>query len=436
MKKSLALILALVMVAALALSGCGGSANDTPASNTGDTPAASTGDTPDSSAGASGEVQDVTLKVWVPEEEKPTMEKMVESFKAAYPQYNLTVDISITGIDEANSLLKTDADSAADIFQVPSGGITELSTKGLLLPIVYTDEQKALYSEGAITSVTGSDGIQYAVPFTPNTFFMYYDKTMFTEDEIKSLDTMLAKDIDGVTTNVSFPISGSWYIESFFYAAGCTVFGPDGNDPTFCDWNNENGFAAGKYVIDLANNPKFHDDKDGYAMSLLRDHKVGAIFNGTWDAENIKAAMGEDRYAAAPLPTVTINGQACQMRNFGDFKTYAVKSNTAYPKAAQDFCLWICNEENQKLRYEDQSVPPCIAALADDPAIAADPAAAALVAQSAFYAMQPNIPEMNNYWTPAEALGNGIVNKEITEANLQAQLDAFVAAVTAGSLAG
>lgn len=428
MKKALAIILALSLMLCLALTGCGG--GDEPSDNPGTTDTPSTGDGP-----TADNPQDVKLKIWVPEEEKATMEKMVASFQAAHPEYNFTAEISITGIDEANSLLKTDADSAADIMQVASGGISELTAKGLLLPIVYTDEEKAMYSELAISAVTASDGLQYAVPYTPNTFFMYYDKTMFTEDEVKSLDAMLAKDIEGVDTNVCFPVSGSWYIESFFYANGCTVFGPDGNDPTVCDWNNANGYAAGKYVIDLVNNPKFHDDKDGYAMSLLRDHKVGAIFNGSWDAKNIQEAMGEDRFAAAPLPSITINGVQCPMTNFGDFKTYAVKSGTAYPKAAQEFCHWICNEENEMLRYEDQGVPPAIPALAEDPAVASDTVAMALMAQVEHYAIQPNIPEMNNYWTPAEALGNGIVNGEITEANLQQQLDAFVSAVTAGSLA-
>ncbi len=425
MKKAIAIVLTLMLVLSMALAGCGG--EDTP--DTPNTP--SSPDTP--STPNDGEVQDVKLKVWVPEEEKPTMEKLIETFKAAHPEYNLTVELSITGIDEANSLLKTDADSAADIFQVASGGITELSSKGLLLPIVYGDAM-SLFPDGPISAVTGADGMQYAVPFTANTFFMYYDKTMFTEEEAKSLDAMLAKDIEGVDINVCFPVSGSWYIESFFYGAGCTVFGPDGTDATQCDWNNANGYAAGKYVIDLANNPKFHDDKDGYARSLLRDHKVGAIFTGTWDAKDIAAEMGEDRYCAAPLPSFNLNGTDVPMRNFGDYKTYAVKSNTAYPKAAQEFCLWICNPDAQALRYNDQKVPPCIAV--DDPAMAADVALQALTAQSEVCATQPSIPEMNNYWTPAEALGNGIVNKEITEANLQDQLDKFVAAVTAGSLGG
>ena len=146
----------------------------------------STPSTDDSNAGGdSNEVQDVTLKIWTASEELELMKKMGESFAAAHPEYNLTFDISEMGIDEANANLKTDADSAADIFQLASGGVPELTQKGLLLPIGYElDSLRELYPAGAISAVTAEDGLVYAVPFTPNTFFMYYNKSMFTEDEV------------------------------------------------------------------------------------------------------------------------------------------------------------------------------------------------------------------------------------------------------------
>ena len=418
MKKTIALLLTLAMALGM-LAGCtGGTGDET--QNPGGTNSSNPG-------GAGGDAQDVKLKVWVPEEELTLMQQLADSFNAAHPEYNFSVELAVEGIDEANSLLKTDADSAADIFQVASGGIPELSQKGLLLPLVYDTSE---YAEGAITAVTGDDGLIYAVPFSPNTFFMYYNSSMFTEDEVKSLETMLAKDLGGsVTYNVAFPINGSWYIESFFFAAGCTLFGADGKDPTSMDWNNANGLTAGKYIIDLMKNPKFIDDADGIGMSLLREGKVGAIFTGTWDATNVQEALGEN-YAAAKLPTINLAGSDCQLRNFGDYKTYAVKSNTAYPKAAQEFAAYICNAESQLARYESEGVSPCISSLADDPAISSDVATAALVAQSEYYYPQPNIPQMNEYWTPASALCSGFVNGEITEANLQAQLDALVEAVT------
>ena len=406
MKKTLALILTFVMM--LSLAACGGG-NDTK------------------------EVQDVTLKIWTASEELDLMKKMGESFAAAHPEYNLTFDISEMGIDEANANLKTDADSAADIFQLASGGVPELTQKGLLLPIGYDEAGlRALYPEGAISAVCAEDGLIYAVPFTPNTFFMYYNKSMFSADEVKSVETMLAKDLgtaeDGTPIyNFSFQVSGPWYLESFFYAAGCTLFGADGKDASSMDWNNANGFAAGKYMIDLVNNPKYLENKDGIAMNMLREGKLAVHCDGTWNAGPVQEALGEN-YAAAPLPTININGKDCQMRNFADYKTYAVKSSTAYPLAAQQFAEWICNEENQLARYEDQGVPPCIASLADQ--LSDDVALTALLAQSQYAMAQPNIPQINEYWTPATALGEGIYNKEITESNLQEKLDQLVDAVT------
>ncbi len=431
MKKTLALILALIMM--LSLAACGGDGSKEP-DNSGNTPSTPTDtpstptDTPSTSDGEKTEVQDVTLKIWTASEELELMKKMGQSFAAAHPEYNLTFDISEMGIDEANANLKTDADSAADIFQLASGGVPELTQKGLLLPIGYElDSLRELYPAGAISAVTAEDGLVYAVPFTPNTFFMYYNKSMFTEDEVKSVETMMAKDLGEGVYNFSFQVSGPWYIESFFYAAGCTLFGADGKDASSMDWNNANGFAAGQYMIDLVNNPKYLENKDGIAMNMLREGKLAAHVDGTWNAGPVQEALGEN-YAAAPLPTININGQDSQLRNFADYKTYAVKSSTAYPLAAQQFAEWICNEENQLARYEDQGVPPCISSLADQ--LSGDVALSALLAQSEFAVAQPNIPQINEYWTPATALGEGIYNKEITEDNLQEKLDQLVDAVT------
>ena len=375
----------------------------------------------------------MTLKIWTASEELALMKTMGESFAAAHPEYNLTFDISEMGIDEANANLKTDADSAADIFQLASGGVPELTQKGLLLPIGYDEAGlRALYPEGAISAVTAEDGLIYAVPFTPNTFFMYYNKSMFTEEDVKSVEAMMAKDLGNAADgspiyNFSFSVSGPWYLESFFYAAGCTLFGPDGKDASSVDWNNANGLAAGKYMIGLVNNPKYLENKDGIAMNMLREGKLAAHCDGTWNAGPVQEALGEN-YAAAALPTVNINGKDCQLRNFADYKTYAVKSSTKYPLAAQQFAEWICNEENQLARYKDQGVPPCIASLADQ--LTDDVALAALLAQSQYAVAQPSIPQINEYWTPATALGEGIYNKEITESNLQEKLDQFADAVT------
>ena len=56
------------------------------------------------------------------------------------------------------------------------------------------------------------DGNLYGVPFTTtNTWFMYYDKSVFSEEDIKNLDTMLEKGV------VSFPFTNSWYSACLLY---------------------------------------------------------------------------------------------------------------------------------------------------------------------------------------------------------------------------
>lgn len=434
-KKFLAMALTATL-AMTALTGCGGGTNDDSASTgTSDDSGAASQDASDDAADASddsasdGEVEQVNLKVWVPEEEMVIAQQMLDAFDEAHPEFDCTFDLSVTGIDESANALETDADVAADVFQIPSGSISQLADAGLLYPITADiDNVKPLYPEAALDACS-KDDMLYGIPFSPNTWLMFYNKQLFTEDEVKSLDTMMAKDLGADTYNFSCSISNSWYLEAFFYAAGCTLFGPDGTDPKDCTWNSEDGVKAANYVIDLANNPKYVEDKDGVAGSLFKEGKLGAISTGTWSAPDLKEALGDD-LGACQLPTITLDGKESQLSNFADYKAFAVKSNTAHPLAAQLLAEWLTNEENQLTRYSEAGATPTCVSLAENSQISSDVATTGLMAQAALATPQPSISQIANYWTPVQALGEGIINKEITSANIQENLDAVVNDIT------
>lgn len=269
----------------------------------------------------------------------------------------------------------------------------------------------------------------YGVPFTPNSWFMYYNTSLYTEDEVKSLETMMAKDLGADMYNFSCTITNSWYIEAFFYAAGCEIFGPDGMDPNVCTWNDANGLAAGNYLIDLVNNPKYVEDKDGIAGSLFKEGKLGALCSGTWSAPDLKEALGEN-YGAVALPTININGVDSHLSNFADYKCISVKSNTAHPLAAQQFAEYIAAEDAQLTRYSVAGATPTCLSLLTHPDLAEDAASLALIAQTEYATPQPAISQIAAYWTPAQALGEGIFNGEITKDNLQEKLDQCATAIT------
>ncbi len=413
-------------MAASLLAGCGEAANNGGnTATTGDTTVATT----QSGEAAAVETQDVTLKIWVPEEEVDITDQMVKSFDDIHDEFNITYEIAVVGIDEAPQALETDADTAADIFYTPSGGVADLAGKGLLLPI--TKDFETISSdlpESALNAVT-IDGLTYAVPFSPNTFFMYYNKELFTEDEVKSLDTMMAKDLGDGKWNFSTQITNSWYLEMFFLGNGCTLFGADGTDATDCTFNNAAGLEAAQYVLDLAGNAKYLEDKDGVGGSAFKEGNLGAVTSGAWSAPEFREALG-DKLGAVALPTANIGGKDVQLSNFVDFKTITVKSNTAYPLAAQQLAVYLANQENALTRYQKQGDVPVLESLASSDEISADFVAMALNAQASKATNQPSIPKMGDYWTPMQALGEGIYFGDVKEADLQAQLDALVDSIT------
>ena len=380
------------------------------------------------SAICSAETQDVTLKIWVPEEAVEDTDAAVQAFDDLHDEFNITYEIAVVGIDEAPAQVETDTDTAADIFYVPSGGIADMVSKGLLLPLVKDyDTIEADLPESALTAVT-IDDLHYAVPFSPNTYFMFYNTDFFTEDEVKNLDTMMEKDLGDGNWNFSTKMTDSWYDESFFLGNDCTLFGPDGTDPTECSFNNENGFASGEYMIVLAANPKYLENADGVGDSAFKDGTLGAIT--PWSAPDFREALG-DKLGAAPLPVANIGGKEVQLSNFVDFKTICVKSNTAFPLCAQQLAVFLCNEENSLTRYENQGDVPVLTSLSEEGAVAEDVVAQALNAQASLATNQPSISQMGGYWDPMKAFGDGVYYGEVTKDNLQDKLDALVDSITA-----
>ena len=430
--KKLSAVLMTAVLASSALIGCGSSAPQE-AAQTAQADTATTTTTESAAAEAAPvETQDVTLKIWVPEEAVEDTDAAVQEFDSLHDEFNITYEIAVVGIDEAPQQLNTDPDTAADIFYTPSGGVADLVNKGLLLPITKDFETIASdLPESALTAVT-VDGLTYAAPFSPNTYFMYYNKDLLTADDVKSLETILSKDT-GAKYNFSTNITNSWYIESFFLGAGCTLFGPDGKDPSECSWNNETGLAAAEYIIDLVGNPKYLENKDGVGGAEFKEGNLAAITDGAWSAPSYRESLG-DKLGAVALPTANIGGKDVQLSNFVDFKTITVKSTTAYPLAAQQLAVFLANPENSLIRYQNQGDVPVLNSLATSSEIASDEVAAALNAQASKATNQPSISKMGDYWTPAQAFGEGVVSGEITKANAQEKLDALVDSIT-GTLA-
>lgn len=369
---------------------------------------------------------DATLKIWGAQEDQEMLEKMVESFKALYPEDKLDITLGVVSEADAKTEVLKDTAVAADVFAFASDQIAELQAAGALYRITLNkDAITAANSEPSIQASTVGEEL-YAYPSSGDTYFMYYDKSKYTEDEVKSLETMMAKDLGSEVINFSFDADNGWYLSSFFFAAGCQLFGPNGTDPTVVTFNDANGLKVGNYLVDLAANPKFANHDDGLLLAAFQAGTLGATMSGTWNAENIKTALG-DNYGVAKLPTIKLDDKDVQLSGMANFKLYGVNSQTKYPEAAMALAEYLTSKECQQIRFETRSFAPTNVELASDAnALAENPAVAALSEQSRYATLQTSIPQSGNFWAPSEAFGAGIMNKEITKENLQENLDAFV----------
>lgn len=439
--KVVALSLALIMALG-SLAACGSKENKPSSSNPEPTPTTAVATTEPTKApdNTPAEAKKINLKVWGPQEEQVAFDGygtsllgyMCDKFNEAHPEWDITFTYGAISEKDAKTELSKDAAAAADVFMYASDQTAFLVENGILAPISLYQEDIIAANGGATAgSITAAtfDGMLYGVPFTPNSWFMYYDKSKYTEEEVKSLDVMMAKDLGADAKNFCIDLDNGWYLASFFFAGGCSLFGADGQNAAECTFNNENGVKVGNYLVDLTSSNKFlmENDEGANALDGFSKGTLGAWCSGTWNAEKVKEALG-DNYAATKLPTINLDGKDSQLKSFADYKYIGVNMNTdpESMEAAQALATYLGSEECQKIRFLARSIAPTVTSLVADPDVSANVAVAALSEQAAHTQFQSTIPQMGNYWIPAEGFGAGIYNKTITKDNMQSQLDAFV----------
>ena len=373
-----------------------------------------------SSQESSGAEQ-VRLMVWSPSEDQSKdsgewLQTCCERFAELHPEWDITFVYGVADEASAAGTVSQDPDASADVFMFANDTLTTLTDAGALAKFggKYADQILATNSETLTDSLTLDDYL-YGVPFTTNTWFMYYDKSVFSEEDVKSLDTMLEKGV------VSFPFTNSWYLPAFYFGNGCTLFGDGTQEELGADFGGENAVEVTNYLIDLYNNPNFVVDADGSGIAGLRDGSINAMFTGSWDAASIKEILGENMGVAA-LPTYTLNGEEKQMYAYAGSKAIGVNSHSKYMVQAIELAIYLGSAEAQQLHYELRNVIPCNTELLADPAIASD---LVVAAQNDTFdntsVLQPFVASMSNCWTPVENLGKGIRSGTVTHENAAEQ---------------
>jgi len=366
----------------------------------------------------------VTLKVWGAQEDQALLGELVEGFKAANPDTDWDISLGVVGEPDAKTRYLEDPAAAADVFSFANDQLMDLVNADALYEVTRNkDAIVAANTAGSVESATLNDTL-YGYPMTAdNGYFLYYDKSVLSEDDVKTLDRILAK-ANEAGKKVFMDVSNGWYIASFFLGAGCTL-GLDENGNQTCDFNTATGVAAGEAIRAFCADPAFLTGDDSVLQGGMGD-TICAGVSGTWNAAAMMEKLG-DNYAACKLPTFTCAGEQVQMGSFIGTKVVGVNTQTEWPVEAMMLAEYLTNEEAQVKRFSARELGPSNVNAAASDAVKANVALAALAEQSAYGTSQKLV--LGTYWTPAEAFGLEMENK--STADMQGLLDAMVAQITA-----
>ena len=413
MKKK-ALSLFLVTAMAVSMVGCGSKDADKNTDKNTDKKDTEVVAATEKEAAAEDEAWQGDLTVWSPQEDQDTnwLQDQCEAFAAEHPNWKINFNYGVCAEGEAKDNVTKDVEAAADVYMLANDNIPDLVSAGALSELGgdYLGYVTSTNSDSILASVTYNDSV-VAFPFTSNTWFMYYDKSVFSEDDVKNFDTMLEK-AGEAGKKVSFKLTDSWYIQAFYVANGCTLFGDGTDTDAGIDFGGDKAAAVTEYLVDLAANPNFLVDADGSGLAGLGD-SVAAVFSGTWDADAVKEKLG-DNMGVAALPTVTIDGKEGQMKSFIGSKAIGVNPNAENQQVAMSLAAYLAGEKAQTAHYEMRNILPSNIniSLADDPI-----ATAVTNVMTDTSIMQPLCKEMGNYWSPAENMGKNIQSGEVTKDN-------------------
>ncbi len=439
-RKILALILA-VLMAVGCLAACGGGSEQAATTTNGDGSGSGEKLVPFSEQFiaewgkyiAENEGTEINLTLWAPSKAMEVFQAEADKFADLFKDYfkvNITVAAQEEGDAAAQVILAPD--KAADVFSFPSDQLNKLiDAQAINNADMFAEEIKAANTASSVDAAT-IDGKIYAYPETgDNSYFLCYDKRFVTDEQAKSLETILAACKDA-GKKFTFDSGNGYFTCVYLYTGGVQTLGleEDGITQKFNDYNIDEAVATTKAFAELFAQYKgtFENISTvGFADGVKTDPTtVAAGVIGSWDVATVKSVLG-DNAGFAILPTINVNGTDKQMINMFGYKFLGVNKNSKAPYAAQLLAFYLSGEECQQDRAEKLEWGPSNVAVQGSDFVQNNVAMKAILAQSEY--SMPQVGIANTFWDPLAGLGKYVAEStnDFSDAKVKEQVEACIA---------
>ena len=173
-------------------------------------------------AGASSVAGTYDVTIWVGEKAVDLTKKQVEDFNAAN-ELGIVINATVEAVSEADSATQmvTDVEAGADLYCFAQDQFARLVQAGALMQLGAGASEfvRTNNDAGTVAAATSGEAI-FAYPLTAdNGYFMYYDKSVIPDEDVDSLEKLIA-DCEAAGKNFSFEThTSAWYLASFLTAS-------------------------------------------------------------------------------------------------------------------------------------------------------------------------------------------------------------------------
>ena len=281
-----------------------------------------------------------------------TYPELIAKWEAANPGYK--VDVQMIGWAQCQDKATTLAAAGDPVALAYMGSrvLKQLSQNDLIVPIPYTDEEKASYYPHIVDTVT-SDGQQWGLPVAFSTKALFWNKKLFEAAGLdpntppKTWDELydMAKTIKDKTGTPGYGLPAKTMDNTmhqflhYVYTNDGQVIDADGNIVLDSPQNRE-ALQFYKKLVDVAEEGPTAYEQDEM-IHIFNDGQIAMLEQGPW--VRVQAAEGLD-WGVAALPT---GPQAKGPGTLLITDSLAVFKGSGVEEQAIDLAKFLTNPENQ-----------------------------------------------------------------------------------------